>query len=212
MKIAIDGPAGSGKSTIARLVAGRLGFNYIDTGAMYRALAWKAIHLCIPFTDIEALGRMLDETCFSFFNGKMCLDRKVLSSEIRSPELSRLASDISKLKIIRDYLTAEQRNLSNESSVVMEGRDIGTVVLPEAEFKFFLTASPEERARRRVLQLTEMGKSCNYDDVLRDILFRDRNDSTRELAPLKPADDAIIIDTTDMTIDEITGLIVRRVT
>lgn len=210
MKIAIDGPAGSGKSTVAKLVAARLGFNYIDTGAMYRALAWKSITLGIEMTDLDGLSSMLTDTSFSFLKEKLCLDGRVLGEEIRTQKMAKMASDISKLKIIRDYLTAEQRKLAENSDVVMEGRDIGTVVLPDAELKIFLTASTEERAKRRLLQLEKMGKKSDYKEILNSIIDRDKNDSTRKLAPLKPADDAIILDTTGMAIDEVIDAIVRR--
>lgn len=211
MKIAIDGPAGSGKSTVAKLVAKRLGFNYIDTGAMYRALGWKSVNMGIELTDIESLSSMLEDTRFSFNKGKLCLDGRILGEEIRTQKMSKMASDISKLKVIRDYLTTEQRFLAENSDVVMEGRDIGTVVLPDAKLKVFLTASPEERARRRLLQLEKMGKKSDYDEILNSIIDRDKNDSTRELAPLKPADDAIILDTTGMSIDEVIDSIVQKV-
>jgi len=211
MKIAIDGPAGSGKSTVAKMLAERLGFTYVDTGAMYRAVAWKLKQHDIDPDNTDALRELLENTQFSISDSVLCMDGRKIGDEIRTPEISRLSSDVAKIAEVRHFLTAEQRRIAEKGNVIMEGRDIGTVVIPDADLKFFITASPEERARRRYEQLKRLGIEANYDRILNELIQRDRNDSSREIAPLKPAEDAIIIDTTNMTIDEVLDLLVRKV-
>jgi len=211
MKIAIDGPAGSGKSTVAKMLAERLGFTYVDTGAMYRAVAWKLKQHDIDPDNTNALRELLENTQFSISDSVLCMDGRKIGDEIRTPEISRLSSDVAKIAEVRHFLTAEQRRIAEKGNVIMEGRDIGTVVIPDADLKFFITASPEERARRRYEQLKRLGIEANYDRILNELIQRDRNDSSREIAPLKPAEDAIIIDTTNMTIDEVLDLLVRKV-
>ncbi|ACR78937.1 (d)CMP kinase [Kosmotoga olearia] len=211
MKIAIDGPAGSGKSTVAKMLAERLGFTYVDTGAMYRAVAWKLKQHDIDPDNTDALRELLENTQFSISDSVLCMDGRKIGDEIRTPEISRLSSDVAKIAEVRHFLTAEQRRIAEKGNVIMEGRDIGTVVIPDADLKFFITASPEERARRRYEQLKRLGIEANYDRILNELIQRDRNDSSREIAPLKPAKDAIIIDTTNMTIDEVLDLLVRKV-
>lgn len=211
MKIAIDGPAGSGKSTVAKMLAERLGFTYVDTGAMYRAVAWKLKQHDIDPDNTNALRELLENTQFSISDSVLCMDGRKIGDEIRTPEISRLSSDVAKIAEVRRFLTAEQRRIAEKGNVIMEGRDIGTVVIPDADLKFFITASPEERARRRYEQLKRLGIEANYDRILNELIQRDRNDSSREIAPLKPAEDAIIIDTTNMTIDEVLDLLVRKV-
>ncbi|MDK2954277.1 (d)CMP kinase [Kosmotoga sp. DU53] len=211
MKIAIDGPAGSGKSTVAKMLAERLGFTYVDTGAMYRAVAWKLKQHDIDPDNTDALRELLENTQFSISDSVLCMDGRKIGDEIRTPEISRLSSDVAKIAEVRRFLTAEQRRIAEKGNVIMEGRDIGTVVIPDADLKFFITASPEERARRRYEQLKRLGIEANYDRILNELIQRDRNDSSREIAPLKPAEDAIIIDTTNMTIDEVLDLLVRKV-
>ncbi len=203
MRIAIDGPAGSGKSTIAKLVARNLDFVYIDTGAMYRALALKAACNSIAFEDEQAMSEMMNHTYFSLSEQGITLDGVPLGEEIRTREVSMLSSDIARYPYVRAYLTEQQRNLSKQGNVIMEGRDIGTVVLPDAELKIFLTASVEERAKRRLMQLSDSGQRADFLTILSEIEERDRNDSTRELAPLKPAEDSILLDTTGVIIEEI---------
>ena len=208
MRIAIDGPAASGKSTVARLVAEKLDFVYIDTGAMYRALALKAKKAGISFSNADEMAELMSHTYFSLSDSGIILDGSPLGDEIRTREVSLLSSDIAKYSYVRDFLTEQQRTLSKQGNVVMEGRDIGTVVIPEAELKIFLTASAGERARRRVKQLKSSGVEATYDEILAEIERRDLNDSTRSVAPLKAASDAIILDTTGMSIEEVVSRIV----
>lgn len=211
MKIAIDGPAGSGKSTVAKILAKRLGFTYVDTGAMYRAVAWKLKQYNIDPNNPDALRQLLENTQFSISDSTLCMDGRRIGDEIRTPEISRLSSEVAKIAEVRHFLTEEQRRIAQKGDVIMEGRDIGTVVIPDADLKFFITATPEERARRRYEQLKRLGIEANYDRILNELVQRDQNDSSREIAPLKPAKDAIIIDTTNMTIDEVIDLLLRKV-
>ncbi len=203
MKIAIDGPAGSGKSCVASGLAKRLGYVYIDTGSMYRALAWKANKDKINIYDDSQINNLIKETNFSLSEGKLIMDDEDLKSEIRTGIISKKSSEIAKLQPVRNFLTTEQRKLAEKNNVVMEGRDIGTVVLQNAEYKFFLDASKEERARRRLKQMKSMGLEGSYGEILQEIIDRDNNDSSRSLAPLKPAEDAIRIDTTNLSITQV---------
>ncbi|MCQ2554795.1 MAG: (d)CMP kinase [Clostridia bacterium] len=210
-RIAIDGPSGAGKSTVAKTVAKVLGIEYIDTGAMYRAIGLKMVRLGIPFVEDEALLKMLEETDIDFAYGKVFLDGEDVSGLIRTNEISKAASDCSAFKSVRVKLVEIQQGLGKKKSIIMEGRDICTVVLTDAEFKYFLTASAEERARRRYKELVEKDPSADYDDILRQINERDYNDSHREVDPLRQAEDAILIDSSDMSIDEVVDFIVKRV-
>ncbi|MFA6657055.1 MAG: (d)CMP kinase, partial [Mesotoga sp.] len=169
MRIAIDGPAGSGKSTVARLVASSLDFVYIDTGAMYRALALKAKRANVVFSDHNSMAELMSHTYFSLSDSGITLDGNPLGEEIRTREVSLLSSDIAKYPCVRDFLTEQQRNLSKQGNVVMEGRDIGTVVIPEAELKIFLTASASERAKRRLAQLNASGIEADFEEILAEI-------------------------------------------
>ncbi len=212
LRIAIDGPAASGKSTIARRVAEKLGFTYVDTGAMYRALALKAFREGVDIADTDSLREsIVEKTDFAIIDGELAIDCRPISNEIRSEKVSVLSSRIARIPDVRSFMKEEQRKLAKDGRVVMEGRDIGTVVLPDAEIKIFLTASASERARRRTLQLRSMGQCADEAEVLRDIRQRDLNDSSRSLAPLRSADDAITIDTTNMTLDEIIEIVVEKV-
>lgn len=200
--VAIDGPAGAGKSTIAKRVAKELGFIYVDTGALYRALGLNAINLGINIDDnkaVEALLRTIKvELKFIDSEQRVILNGEDVSDLIRTPEVSMMASDISALPIVRDFLLDLQRNLAKTSNVLMDGRDIGTVVLPQAKIKIFLTASAQCRAKRRYDFLKdEKGMDVDFDEVLKDIETRDYNDSHRAVAPLKPANDAVLVDTSD---------------
>ena len=195
MKIAIDGPAGSGKSSLAREVANRLEILYVDTGAMYRAITLKLLN--INEKDFEDV---LKKTEVSFKDDKVYLDGEDVSEKIRENEISNKTSEFSKKKIIRDYLVKMQREIAKEEDVVMEGRDIGSVVLPDAEYKFFLTADVKTRAMRRFKQI-DSGKD-NFDEILEDLKKRDYNDSHRENSPLIKMDDAILIDSTNMDAEE----------
>ncbi len=204
--VAIDGPAGAGKSTIAKKVASALGFVYVDTGAIYRAVGLACIKKGIDEGDKNAVEKLLQEIDISivFLNGEqhILLNDEDVSESIRTENVSMAASTVSAIPQVRKFLLDLQRNFAKRDNVIMDGRDIGTVVLPNAQVKIFLTASPEIRAKRRVLQLEEKGEEADYTKVLTDIVKRDYNDSNREIAPLKPADNAVIVDTSDMTLEE----------
>ena len=207
-RIAIDGPSGAGKSTIAKAVASRLGIDYIDTGAMYRAVGYKMDRDRVPFESGDALNAMLADTDIDFVSGDIILDGQVVNDLIRTPEVSMLASQCSQIPEVREKLVEIQRGMGARKSVIMDGRDIGTNVLKDAEYKIYLTASAEERANRRFKELQEKGEDQSYEDVLADIKARDHNDMTRELNPLRKADDAIEVDSTSMTIDEVVDAII----
>lgn len=202
MKVAIDGPAGAGKSVIARAVAKDLGFIYVDTGALYRGIGLYAVEKGRNTTCAEEIVPLLDEIEeeLRFIDGEqhVILNGKDVNGMIRTEEVSKAASDVSAIPEVRKFLFDMQRNIAENNDVIMDGRDIGTVVLPDAELKIFLTAKPEIRAKRRVLQLAEKGVIEKYEDVLDDILKRDWNDSHRETAPLKQAEGAIYIDNSDI--------------
>lgn len=218
MIIAIDGPAGSGKSTVAKLVAARLGFHYLDTGAMYRALAVLAMDDGVSLDDDVALRTLAHANPVTFMHdggsavatGVSIAGRDVTHA-IREPRTDAAVSTVAKLAGVRDAMVAQQRDLARVDDVVMEGRDIGTVVFPDAEVKIFLTASEEERARRRAAQQGERGHASDAAEVLRALQQRDAADSTRKVAPLVAAADAIQLDTTGLTIDEVVGAIARIV-
>ena len=211
MRIAIDGPSGAGKSTIAKEVAKILEFDYIDTGAMYRAVGYKMIQSQVTLKDAIALKKLLDETTIDFHKGRTLLDGEDVSDYIRTPAVSQMASDCSALPVVREKLVELQRELGKQKSVVMDGRDIGTNVFPDAEIKFFVTATAEERAKRRYLELLAKGETVEYQAVLSDMKIRDYNDSTRSLHPLKQAEDAILLDTTHMTIEEVIAKIMEEI-
>ena len=209
-RVAIDGPSGAGKSTIAKAVAKALDIDYIDTGAMYRAIGYKMDRDGVPFDADDptgALAAMLDNTDIDFVSGDIILDGEVVNDLIRTPEVSMLASQCSSLAPVREKLVEIQRGMGMRKSVIMDGRDIGTNVLKDAEYKIFLTASAEERAQRRFKELQEKGETQTYEEVLEDVKQRDYNDMTRELNPLRKADDAIELDTTGMGIDEVVAAV-----
>ena len=195
MKIAIDGPAGSGKSSLAKEIAKRLGVLYVDTGAMYRAITLKLLK-----EDESSYEEILKNTKISFEGDKIFLDGRDVSKEIRENEISNKTSEMSKKKIIRDYLVKMQREIARDKDVVMEGRDIGSVVLKDAEYKFFLTADVETRAMRRYKQIDD--DKVSFDEILEDLKVRDYNDSHRENSPLIQTEDAILIDSTDLNAEE----------
>lgn len=206
ISIALDGPAGAGKSTIAKALAKKLGFIYVDTGALYRATALKFISLGYDTSlkcDIDEILKNT-EVDIKFVNNEQCvfLDRENVNGKIRTSEVSMMASAVSAKPQVRAFLLNMQRKLAKENNVLMDGRDIGTVVLPDATVKFFVTASAEERARRRVKDLERLGEKPDFNAVLNDINTRDYNDSHRAIAPLKAADDAVIYDTTGETLEE----------
>jgi len=206
IKIAIDGPAGAGKSTISKEVAKCLGYLYIDTGAMYRAVALKALNEGVDVEDKESVKKMLEDISITLKNDpdgqKVFLDGKDVTKEIRQEKVSILASKVAMLYEVREKLVNMQRQLAENENVVMDGRDIGTNVLPDAQIKIFLTASEEERAKRRYEELINKGVAADYSEVLKDLKIRDYQDSTREFAPLKKADDAYLIDTTGNTLEK----------
>lgn len=219
MIIAIDGPAGSGKSTIAKQVARMLGFHYLDTGAMYRCIAWYAIENDIAFDDamaLEAVARDIP-VIFSHEPGSpvatgVSFGGVDVTDAIRTPAVDKAVSPVSAVPEVRSALVEQQRRIAAQDDIVMEGRDIGTVVFPHAELKVFLTASPEERARRRALQNAERGfGDTDPQVILADLIARDKADSTRATSPLKAAPDARELDTTDMSIDEVCDAIVKMV-
>ena len=210
IRSAIDGPSGAGKSTIAKAVARELGIDYVDTGAMYRAIGLKMTSRGMAMEESEALQKMLDETDIDFRSGDVILDGQVVSDRIRTPEISMAASACSALAMVRSKLVELQQKMGREKSIIMDGRDICEVVLPDAELKYYLTASAEERARRRTDELIAKGEKVNFDQVLADIEMRDYNDSHRAVTPLRRAEDAEEIDSTSMTIDEVVGYICSR--
>ncbi|MBQ7580779.1 MAG: (d)CMP kinase [Clostridia bacterium] len=215
INIAIDGPAGAGKSTIAKRAASELGFIYVDTGALYRTVGVFAVEEGVDFDDLEKLEKLLERTDvkLKYENGvqKVYCNGEDYSGKIRTPEASLAASDISKIPMVRAFLLSLQRDIAKQNDCIMDGRDIGTVVLPDAQIKIFLTADVEKRAKRRYNELLEKGEKVDFDDVLEDMKKRDYQDSHREVAPLKPADDSVIVDTTDIGLEESIALMLRTI-
>ena len=213
--VTIDGPSGAGKSTICQLLAARLGYAYLDTGAMYRAVGLKIERSGTDCDDSGALAQLLASIDLQLLadggETRVILDGEDVSEAIRTPEMSMVASRVSALPAVREKLTSLQREIGGRGEVVAEGRDMGTVVFPGAAWKFFLDATPEERARRRVLQLTEKGQQVDEEETLAQIIDRDQADSSRALAPLQAAEDAVIIDSSQMTIDEVVAFMAERV-
>lgn len=214
INVAIDGPAGAGKSTIAKAAAKELGFIYVDTGALYRAVAYNAVKTG-AIDDEQKIIDMLDSTKveLKYVNGVQAvyLNGKDVSAFIRTPEISMGASKVSAIPQVRAFLLNLQREIASTNNVIMDGRDIATVVLPNADVKIFLFASPECRAERRYKELIEKGESVSFDDVLKDVNQRDYQDSHREIAPLKPSDDSIMADTSELTLQESIDLIVNTI-
>jgi cytidylate kinase len=212
--VAIDGPVGAGKSTVARRLAEVLGFEYVNTGAMYRAVAVAARNAGIAADDPEAerkLEALLRKIGIEFSNGRIMLDGRDISEDIGSPEMSESASRLSTLGVVRARMRELQRAAGERGRVVMEGRDIGTAVFPDAEFKFFLDASAEVRAERRWRELIARGVTITREEVLAQLLERDRRDRGRELAPLKPAPDASVVDASRMSVEAVVTLMAQRV-
>ena len=208
LRIAIDGPGGAGKSTIAKLVGDKLGLEYIDTGAMYRAVGLKLNRKGIKPDDLISISNVLEETTIDFVNGKIILDGDDVSDIIRTQQISKFASIYSQIPEVRSKLVDIQRRIAAGKSVIMDGRDIGTNVLTDAELKVFLTADSMVRARRRYEELRSKGVNANLDDIHEEIKDRDYQDMNRKLNPLAQAEDAIRLDTSDMTIDEVVNTIV----
>lgn len=210
MIITIDGPAGTGKSTAARKLAEAIGFTYFDTGALYRAISWYVLEGKISYHDEEALAALLKTFTFKIrtIEGekRYFIGSRDVTQEIRTKEVTAIVSEVAALKLVRDALKPIQVNFGKEMDVVFEGRDLGTVVFPHAHLKFFLTARPETRAKRRYQELVRKfpDQSFSYETILKEIKDRDEYDSQRELAPLKQADDAILIDTSELSIDQVT--------
>lgn len=215
INVAIDGPAGAGKSTISRAAAKAIGFIYVDTGALYRTVGVNALRKGIDTKDKAAVAATLGDISVDlvFENGeqKVLLNGENVSEEIRTPPASMAASDVSAVPEVRAFLFDLQRDIAKRNNCIMDGRDIGTVVLPDARVKIFLTASPESRAMRRYKELIEKGSQVEYKDVLEDLIERDYNDSHREIAPLKPAEDGVIVDTTNLNLEESINEIIRIV-
>lgn len=217
VNIAIDGPAGAGKSTVARGVAGALGYRYVDTGAMYRAVALLALEKNIDIYDHSSLSELAEDAKIDIINKSsgditVLLNGQDVSEAIRTPRVTRVVSDVSKVPGVRSVLVSAQKMMALSGGVVMEGRDIGTVVMPDAQYKFYIVASALERAGRRARDLERMGFSVNIEELAEDIKRRDHIDSSRALNPLKPAEDAVILDCTGMTAEEVIARIVTTVT
>ena len=216
LRIAIDGPGGAGKSTVAKAVAKKLGIDYIDTGAMYRAIAYKFMSLgIIPGKDNDAkfqdlINKILASTEVDYSKGITRLDGTDVSDKIRTAEISSAASSFSAFPSVRKKLVSLQQKMAQEKSLVMDGRDIGSNVIKDAELKIFLTASPEERARRRFEEISKKGDTVDYETVLCDMKIRDRNDMSRQLNPLVKAEDALELDSSNMSVDEVVDLICER--
>ena len=209
VSVAIDGPAGAGKSTIARAIAKELGYVYVDTGAIYRTVGYY-VNLCgIGPKDVDGVTRLIDEVNIEITYSEdglqhMILNGQDVTGEIRTPQMSDYASKLSTLKVVRDFLLDVQRDMARKYNVVMDGRDIGTVVLPKADVKIFLTASAEIRAQRRLLEMQAKGdKKSTFAQVLQDIRQRDYRDMNREIAPLKPAADSVLLDTSALSIEQV---------
>lgn len=215
INIAIDGPAGAGKSSVAKAVAKKLGFIYVDTGALYRSIGVNALRNGIATDDAEAVTSLLPSTNveLKYIDGvqRVFLNSEDVSEAIRMPEASMAASNVSAIPAVRAFLLDLQRDMAKNNNVIMDGRDIGTVILPDAQYKFFLTASAEVRADRRFKELKEKGIDVDYNALLEEIIQRDYNDSHRATAPLKQADDAILIDSSNMSLEESIDAIVSKV-
>jgi len=209
-KIAIDGPAGSGKTTVAKLIAQSLGIDYLDTGAMYRIIGLFLHQLGLSPND-NCLEKYLEDVKIDYKDGHFYLNGKLVGDEIRTPEAGMYASDFASHADVRNFLTRMQKEICKGRSIVAEGRDIGTVVMPDANVKIFLVASPEVRAKRRYDELKNKGIDVTYEELLEQIIERDKNDSTRDIAPLTKADDAIEIDTSKLTVQQVVDKIIEVV-
>lgn len=215
INIAIDGPAGSGKSTIAKAVAGRLGIRYMDTGAMYRGIAYTLVKAGISASDVPAVIDSINRTDLKVEYDEegqhIIVDGEDINGFLRTPEVTKMSSDSAVIPEVREKLVAIQQETAKRYDIVMDGRDIGTVVMPDAPLKVFMTASPRVRALRRKLENDEKGIPCDLDQLEAEIVARDHTDSTRKTSPLKQADDAVFLDTSDMTVEEVVDFVIDKV-
>ena len=209
--MAIDGPSGAGKGTIARAIARHLGYRHVDTGAMYRAIAWLAGHDAVPLDEDAAVAALAARATLDVEEGRVAIDGHDVTQAIRTPEMDGAAARVAKLPAVRRVLVARQRLLGEQGSIVMEGRDIGTVVFPDADVKVYLDADPAERARRRANDPAHAGSQAPIADVASQMAARDRSDTTRTTSPLQIAKDAVLIDTTHLDVDEVVGKVLSLV-
>nr|WP_294572585.1 (d)CMP kinase [uncultured Romboutsia sp.] len=209
--IAVDGPAGAGKSTIAKLIAEKLNINYIDTGAMYRAITYKCLQNNIDINNEKEVINIAKNCEIDFKDNNIYLNGEILTDEIRTMEVSNNVSNVAKIKEVRYLMVDVQRNIGKVSSVILDGRDIGSYVFPNADYKFFLIATPEERGNRRYKELVNKGYNVNLEEIIKDIIKRDEIDSNREFAPLVKAEDAIEIDTTGKSINEVVQSVLSKI-
>ena len=209
--IAVDGPAGAGKSTIAKLIAEKLNINYIDTGAMYRAVNLKCLQNNVNIENEAEVIELAKKTDIDFRDNNIYLDSKIVNDEIRTLEVSKNVSDVAKIKEVRYLMVDLQREIGKNNAVILDGRDIGSYVFPNADYKFFLVATPEERGKRRYKELVNKGYDVNLEEIISDIIKRDEIDSNREFAPLVKADDAIEIDTTGKSINEVVQSVLSKI-
>ena len=209
--VAIDGPAGSGKSTIAKIIAKKFNFTYIDTGAMYRMITLYLLENNIDFDDLKEIEKVLNTVNLDMQGDKFYLNNVDVTTKIREKRINENVSKVASIKIVRSNLVDLQRKVSNNKNVILDGRDVGTVIFPNAQVKIFLIASPEERARRRYNEFLEKKTKITYDEVLKSLKERDYIDSTRKESPLKKADDAIELDSTNLTIDDVVNFISKEI-
>ncbi len=211
LSIAVDGPAGSGKSTVAKAVAKNLGITYLDTGAMYRVVTLDVLRKDVSLNDLKAIRQLLDDISIEFRKEGLFLNGEDVTLEIRNDIVANHVSDVAAIGIVRERMVAMQRDIAKGQSIIMDGRDIGTHVLKDASHKFYLVASVEERAKRRLLEFEAQGIEITLDELKNDIERRDNIDSSREINPLRQADDAVLVDTTKMSIDEVISFIMAEV-
>ncbi|MGX4599779.1 (d)CMP kinase [Faecalimicrobium sp. JNUCC 81] len=209
--IAVDGPAGAGKSTIAKIIAEKLNINYIDTGAMYRAITYKCLEENIDINNEDEVTKIAKYTEIDFKDNNIYLDGQILTDEIRTIEVSNNVSNVAKIKEVRYLMVDVQREIGKRNSVILDGRDIGSYVFPNADYKFFLVATPEERGKRRHIELIKKGYDITLDEIIEDIIRRDEIDSNREFAPLVKAEDAIEIDTTGKSINDVVDSVLSKI-
>jgi CMP/dCMP kinase len=209
--VAIDGPSGAGKGTVARAVARALGYRHVDTGAMYRAVAWRALHASVALDDEPQVAALARGAIFDLAEGRVRIDGHDVTTAIRTPEVDRAATMVARMPLVREALVAEQRRMGGEGGVVMEGRDIGTAVFPNADVKVYLDASPEERARRRANDPAHTGRQAGQAAVASELAARDAIDRSRKASPLAVAADAVVVDTTDLSAEAVTARVLTLV-